>query len=212
MDVGDSCGACGKLGYQLPVGKKFLKCSRCLKSYYCDAKCQKSAWPAHKERCQVVQTFNNRSERNALASTAEYALQQTFLEFVEPLDYAIMFCLHSVMSVGHKDYHLTHVAVVTFLIAPPGSTPPFTFRQIDCIPYDEYRKKFVAIKQDGTGPLLEAMLNQDTLNKQFDFTDMEATMARIPCTIVAGRSLDKENMSWTADAGTERLASMAGRS
>jgi hypothetical protein len=43
------CEACGK------SDSKLVTCSRCKVSRYCDQRCQRKAWPAHKLRCTAVQ-------------------------------------------------------------------------------------------------------------------------------------------------------------
>ncbi len=42
----EPCGAC------LAVGNKKKKCSRCSRIWYCNAACQRTDWPRHKEECQ----------------------------------------------------------------------------------------------------------------------------------------------------------------
>ncbi len=42
-----SCIACGATG-------SLLRCGRCRTAYFCDAACQKRAWPSHKQDCQKL--------------------------------------------------------------------------------------------------------------------------------------------------------------
>ena len=46
----DSCGKVGEIG-----GTSLLTCSRCRMKYYCNATCQKKAWPEHKKHCAAPQ-------------------------------------------------------------------------------------------------------------------------------------------------------------
>jgi hypothetical protein len=43
------CLSCGKLNKD--PSKKFQKCGKCQKAYYCSRECQKAHWPAHKPHC-----------------------------------------------------------------------------------------------------------------------------------------------------------------
>lgn len=44
--VSDACDACGK------TVAKLNRCSRCRAAAYCSARCQRTAWPQHKEHCR----------------------------------------------------------------------------------------------------------------------------------------------------------------
>lgn len=47
--VGDRCGYCSKS--QSELQRKPLYCSICRLAVYCDAECQRLAWPLHKKHC-----------------------------------------------------------------------------------------------------------------------------------------------------------------
>ncbi len=45
------CHQCAK------IKPKLMKCGNCLIASYCDRKCQRKAWPAHKEFCKSINKF-----------------------------------------------------------------------------------------------------------------------------------------------------------
>jgi hypothetical protein len=45
------CACCQKQG---AAGVKLLACSRCMKTYYCSAACQKHDWKQHKKTCSAA--------------------------------------------------------------------------------------------------------------------------------------------------------------
>lgn len=46
--VEKKCGECGK------SAEKLKRCARCKSEWYCAVSCQKKAWPAHKNVCQIA--------------------------------------------------------------------------------------------------------------------------------------------------------------
>ena len=50
-----SAKACAACGVTPPPGGRLLACSGCKSVRYCDAKCQKAHWKAHKAACKAAQ-------------------------------------------------------------------------------------------------------------------------------------------------------------
>ena len=63
------CMACGQKGSDT---KKLLRCSRCKDAWFCNASCQKSMWPIHKQYCQklVSNEYNITPQTNKVRDIA----------------------------------------------------------------------------------------------------------------------------------------------
>jgi len=87
VDITRNCGYCGRAdpgqvaraaARERPVDcptaeRKLLQCGQCVATFYCDAGCQRGAWPVHKLSCRPPVHDTNTDNKNEAATTTPAA-------------------------------------------------------------------------------------------------------------------------------------------